>query len=206
MPSPPSTAPSEFAIAQVAGEAPDSESLFEPLPAALVRAQDEISDICASIAEFWGFTRTQGRIFGLLLMSPEPLEHGAIRARLDISAGSASMTLATLVDWGVLLRDGRKYRAETDLWKLITGVLERRERVKVEESLERVSRVLAELSSITPIDPRIEFVRARLTYIHDFFQLGRSFLNALLSRGPVRGILGRIARRAARAAAPAAPR
>ena len=200
----PSTAPSELELAHyvsVASVAPDSEVPQEPLPPVLMRAQDEISDICASISEFWGFTRTQGRIFGLLLTSPEPLEHGAIRARLEISAGSASMTLASLVDWGVLLRDGRKFRAETDLWKLITTVLERRERAKVEDALERVTRVLAELRT-APADPRIEFVRARLTYIRDFFQLGRSFLNALLSRGPVRGILGNLARRAARAATP----
>ncbi len=202
MPSQPSLSELQVVLDAIAPEAPDTEVLPEPLPTVLLRAQDEVSDICASIAEFWGFTRTQGRIFGLLLTSPEPLEHGAVRARLDISAGSASMTLASLVDWGVLLRDGRKYRAETDLWKLITGVLERRERAKVEEALERVSRVLAELRATAPADPRIEFVRARLTYIHDFFQLGRSFLNALLSRGPVRGILGSLARRAARAAAP----
>ena len=201
MPSQPSLSELQVVLDAIAPEAPDTEVLPEPLPTVLLRAQDEVSDICASIAEFWGFTRTQGRIFGLLLTSPEPLEHGAVRARLDISAGSASMTLASLVDWGVLLRDGRKYRAETDLWKLITGVLERRERAKVEEALERVSRVLAELRATAPADPRIEFVRARLTYIHDFFQLGRSFLNALLSRGPVRGILGSLARRAARAAA-----
>lgn len=197
----PSTAPSEPEFAHDPSVVPDSEVSHDPLPPVLLRAQDEISDICASIAEFWGFTRTQGRIFGLLLMSPEPLEHGAIRARLEISAGSASMTLASLVEWGVLLRDGRKFRAETDLWKLITTVLERRERAKVEDALERVTRVLAELRT-APADPRVEFVRARLNYIHDFFQLGRSFLNALLSRGPVRGILGNLARRAARAATP----
>jgi DNA-binding transcriptional regulator GbsR (MarR family) len=171
-------------------------------PAIILRAQDELADVCASIAEFWGFTRTQGRIFGLLLMSPEPLEHGAIQRRLEISAGSTSMTLATLLDWGVLHRDGRKYRAETDFWKLITHVLERRERARVEDALERVASVLAELRAAAPSDPRVAFLRDRLAYIHDFFLLGRSLLNALLSRGPVRGILGSLARRAARAAAP----
>jgi hypothetical protein len=40
----------------------------------LLHVQDELAAVCASIAEFWGFTRTQGRIFGLLLMSPEPLD------------------------------------------------------------------------------------------------------------------------------------
>ena len=174
----------------------------EPLPPVIVRAQDELAEVFASIAEFWGFTRTQGRIFGLLLMSPEPLDQPAIRDRLEISAGSASMTLATLLDWGVLHRDGRKYRAETDFWKLITHVLERRERARVEDALLRVSALLVELRAEADSDPRIAFVRDRLAYIHDFFLLGRSLLGALLSRGPVRGILGSLARRAARAAAP----
>ena len=187
---------------ELAADAHDPESLAEPLPAVVLLAQDEVADVCAGIAEFWGFTRTQGRVFGLLLMSPEPLDHGTVRGRLEISAGSASMTLATLLDWGVLHRDGRKYRAETDLWKLITQVLERRERAKVDDAVDRVAAVLTQLDAAGTRDPRIGYLRARLAYIHDFFKLGRSFLNALLSRGPVRGILGSLARRAARAAAP----
>jgi hypothetical protein len=187
---------------EAAAHALDPEGPGEPLPAVVLRAQDEVAEVCAGIAEFWGFTRTQGRVFGLLLMSPEPLDHGTVRTRLEISAGSASMTLATLLDWGVLHRDGRKYRAETDFWKLITQVLERRERAKVDDAVDRVAAVLAQLDAAGTRDPRIGFLRARLAYVHDFFKLGRSFLNALLSRGPVRGILGSLARRAARAAAP----
>jgi DNA-binding transcriptional regulator GbsR (MarR family) len=161
----------------------------------LLHVQDELAAVCASIAEFWGFTRTQGRIFGLLLMSPEPLDHTAIRTRLDISAGSASMTLAALQEWGVVRREGRHYCAETDFWKLIRHVLDRRERARVDEAIERVSRALTLLQS-APDDPRIRVVRARLAYVHNFFRLGRSLLGALLSRGPVHGILGGLARRA----------
>lgn len=178
----------------------------EPLPPALVAAQDELAGVCESIAEFWGFTRTQGRIFGLLLLSPEPLDHKAIHTRLGISAGSASMTLAALVEWGVLHREGRKYRAETDLWALITRVLQRREREKVDEAIERVERALAALSDAQAADARLVFARDRLRYLLEFFTLGRSLLAALLSRGPVSGILTSLARRAARARAHALSR
>jgi DNA-binding transcriptional regulator GbsR (MarR family) len=162
----------------------------------LLHVQDELAAVCASIAEFWGFTRTQGRIFGLLLMSPEPLDHSTIRTRLDISAGSASMTLATLLEWGVVHRDGRRYWAETDFWKLIRHVLDRRERAKVDDAVRRVADALAALSASPGDDPRIRVVRARLAYVHNFFRLGRSLLAALLTRGPVHGILGGLARRA----------
>ncbi len=167
----------------------------EPDLPVLVHVQDELAAVCASIAEFWGFTRTQGRIFGLLLMSPEPRDHTAIRTRLDISAGSASMTLATLQEWGVVRRDGRHYSAETDFWKLIRNVLDRRERPRVDEAIDRVSAALALLQT-APDDPRVRVVRARLAYVHNFFRLGRSLLGALLTRGPVHGILGGLARRA----------
>ncbi|MBL9100261.1 MAG: hypothetical protein JNL82_04840 [Myxococcales bacterium] len=174
-------------------DAVDGEPALE-LPV-LLHVQDELAGVCASIAEFWGFTRTQGRIFGLLLMSPEALDHTAIRTRLDISAGSASMTLASLLEWGVVHREGRRYRAEVDFWKLIRHVLDRRERAKVDDAIRRVDAALAVLQA-APDDPRIRVVRARLAYVHNFFRLGRSLLAALLTRGPVHGILGGLARRA----------
>ncbi len=60
---------------------------------------------------FWGFTRTQGRIYGLLFITPQALSHGEIQKRLDISAGSTSMTISSLLHWGVLRRSGRLYAA-----------------------------------------------------------------------------------------------
>ena len=59
-------------------------------------------DACGRIAQFWGFTRTMGRAFGLLYLSRDPLPQAEIQARLGISAGSASMTLAALGRWGVV--------------------------------------------------------------------------------------------------------
>src|ERR671929_1930449 len=95
----------------------------------LGRARDLGIDTCGRIAEFWGFTRTMGRAFGLLYLSSEPLTQLQLQQRLGISAGSASMTLAALQRWGVAhkvwVRGQRRdhYRAETDFWKMISGVL-----------------------------------------------------------------------------------
>ena len=68
--------------------------------AELSTARDLAIDACGRIAEFWGFTRTMGRAFGLLYLSREPLAQSEIQKRLGISAGSASMTLSALGRWG----------------------------------------------------------------------------------------------------------
>src|SRR3954471_11533730 len=100
----------------------------------LTAARDLAIDACGRIAEFWGFTRTMGRAFGLLYLSREPLPQAELQRRLGISVGSASMTLAALGRWGVVhkvwVRGQRRehYQAETDFWKMISGVLNERVR------------------------------------------------------------------------------
>src|SRR3954447_12286254 len=115
----------------------------------LARARDLGIDTCGRIAEFWGFTRTMGRAFGLLYLSREPLPQAEIQSRLGISAGSASMTLAALGRWGVVhrvwVRGQRRehYQAETDFWKMISGVLNERERREIGAAVALVERAEA---------------------------------------------------------------
>ncbi|MDX2019357.1 MAG: hypothetical protein SF187_03885 [Deltaproteobacteria bacterium] len=94
-------------------------------------------ETCGRIAAFWGFTRTMGRAFGLLYLSPQPLSRADVQEQLHISVGSASMTLSALVRWGVVKKvreEGKRldlYEAETDFWKVISGVLNERERKEI---------------------------------------------------------------------------
>jgi DNA-binding transcriptional regulator GbsR (MarR family) len=180
---------------------PPASDPIRPLSAKeqrLFAAQLEVAEIFGNIAAFWGFTRTQGRIYGLLFVSPEPVPQSELRDRLEISAGSASMTLASLLDWGVVHREGRMYVAETDLWKAITGVMRRRERAEVESAIQRMSAVVQSLRDAGEHAPRLRFALERTQILLEFFELGRNFLDAFVVRGPVHGLLGSIARRAAR--------
>jgi HTH-type transcriptional regulator, glycine betaine synthesis regulator len=103
----------------------------------LVQARLLGIETCGRIASFWGFTRTMGRAFGLLYLSTEPLARSEVQTQLRISVGSASMTLSALVRWGVVKkvrRDGERqdlYEAETDFWKMISGILNDRERKEI---------------------------------------------------------------------------
>jgi DNA-binding transcriptional regulator GbsR (MarR family) len=179
----------------------DSTQLADD-PAAIVgRAQDRVADAMGEIAEFWGFTRTMGRIFGLVYMSPEPLDQSTVRTRLDISAGSASTTMTALLEWGVLHRDGRLYVAETNFFKLITAVLRQREAARIEQGIEAARAVVAELRNAELAghdDPRVAFALQRAEHMLGFFEMGRSFLEAFVERSPIRAILNGLARTASR--------
>ncbi len=174
----------------------------DPAPDAgdpLAAIQDAVADLFGDIAAFWGFPRSQGRVYGLLLTSPHALGQRQVRERLGLSQGCASMTLASLVQWGALERRGRTYVAQTDLWRVITRVLGQRERAQVTSAIARLSRAVADLEArADPTDPAHLLILARARRLLDFFRLGRAFLDAFVARHPVTSLLDTIARRAAR--------
>lgn len=167
-------------------------------PTPLEYAQDELADVFGDIAAFWGFTKTQGRIYGLLFLTEHPQSHGDIHKRLGISAGSTSMTLSSLVQWGVLVRRGRLYEAETDMWKVITGVFRRRERDQINTAISRMSRIAEALEGAKQPDTATRFALKRVRELSEFFALGRRFLDAFVIGNPVRELLAVIATRAAK--------
>jgi len=166
--------------------------------AQLTAARDLAVDACGRIAEFWGFTRTMGRAFGLLYLSREPLPQSEIQKRLGISAGSASMTLSALGRWGVVhkvwVRGQRRehYQAETDFWKMISGVLNERERREIGAAVEAVGRAdatarAAQAELDKPGSSRrakadADFVAERVARLGDICRLGETMLDMLLGQ------------------------
>lgn len=170
------------------GGAPTSNAEDE-----LRHARDLGVDTCGRIAEFWGFTRTMGRTFGLLYLSRAPLPQAEIQARLGISAGSASMTLAALGRWGVVhrvwVRGQRRehYQAETDFWKMISGVLNERERREIGAAVEVVARAVETARAAGESAPKrlaadVTFTVERLERLHDICALGGTMLDMLLGQ------------------------
>ena len=160
---------------------------------ALDEARALATDACGRIAEFWGFTRTMGRAFGLLYLSREPLPQADIQARLGISAGSASMTLAALGRWGVVhkiwVRGQRRehYQAETDFWKMISGVLNERERREISAAVDVVSRAEASARAAQaavrgPARVDADFVVDRVARLGEICRNGETMLDMLLGQ------------------------
>ena len=91
-----------------------------------------LSDAVGRLMEFWGFKRHMGRIWALLYLSDEPLGANELRDKLQLSAGSVSMSLTELLRWGVVKKvwiHGQRrdfFVAEGNLWKMISRVFRER--------------------------------------------------------------------------------
>ncbi|MGE3107486.1 MAG: GbsR/MarR family transcriptional regulator [Phycisphaerales bacterium] len=84
----------------------------------------------------WGISRTMAEIHALLYIRGEPLNTDEIMDELSISRGNASMSLRSLVEWGIVSRvhkrgDRKEYfQAEQDVWALCRTII--RERLRRE--------------------------------------------------------------------------
>ena len=156
-------------------------------------AQGLAIDTCGRIAQFWGFTRSMGRTFGLLYVVPAPLTQAEIQRRLRISAGNASMTLAALMRWGVVqkltVKGDRsvRYSSETDFWKMISGVLNERERREIRTAIETMNKAEAgarEAQQAFAPDSEeragADHTALRLARLREICQLGETMLDMLL--------------------------
>ncbi len=116
-----------------------------------------------------------------------PIDSSAeIRKRLGISVGAASMALAELRRWGAVREAVARSRAvhfepETNIWRLISRVMQDRERRILDESLEVFEEALVVLRRGSGTGPcpsarRVE----RLVWLT---RLAQGMLGMLLSRG-----------------------
>jgi hypothetical protein len=108
------------------------------------------------------------------------------------------MTLAALGRWGVVhkvwVRGQRRehYQAETDFWKMISGVLNERERREIGAAVEVVGRAektarAAQVALAGPAAPRrakaeADFVVERVVRLGEICRLGETMLDMLLGQ------------------------
>ena len=121
----------------------------DPLRDAEILTADAIGDVI----EHWGFRKALGRVWAVLYLESEALPAPTLAERLQMSAGAVSMALTELQRWGVVRRVWRPgerkefFEAETDFWKMISRVVNERERflaISVKDRLQRAAQLLEE--------------------------------------------------------------
>jgi DNA-binding transcriptional regulator GbsR (MarR family) len=156
-------------------------------PSALQRADLAAADAVGALMELWGFRRQLGRVWAVLFLSDRPLAAPELCARLEISTGLLSMSLAELRHWGVVrpiaVPGSRKehYQAETNVWRLVARVLREREKRAVEGALAAFESALAEArAALAEPDPAVKAVaRFKARRLELLAGLSRAALNVL---------------------------
>ncbi|MFN7021215.1 MAG: GbsR/MarR family transcriptional regulator [Phycisphaerales bacterium] len=102
----------------------------------LTRAEDDFTSAWGQMGPSWGISRTMAEVHALLYITGRPMNTDEVMERLRISRGNASMSLRSLVEWGIVERlhkrgDRKEYfRAEQDVWAIARTVI--RERLRRE--------------------------------------------------------------------------
>mgnify|MGYP003376737310 FL=1 len=143
------------------------------------------------LAGFFGFSDVMGRLYGTLLLSPEPLSLDELCDTLQISKGSVSMNMRDLERWGmakeVWVRGERRkfYKAESDMWQVIRNVLGSREQREVQVALhvlgESIEKLQAAEFQLSPEEQRLaRYYLDRIADLQAFFQFAQLALQAVL--------------------------
>ena len=123
--------------------------------AQLREAQDRFIASWGRMGSVWGISRTMAEVHALLYITGSPLCTDQIMDRLGVSRGNVSMSVRSLLEWGVIEKvrqpgDRKEYfQAEQDVWSMLRAIA--RERIKRE-----VDPLLDALDEIGELAPGVE--------------------------------------------------
>jgi DNA-binding transcriptional regulator GbsR (MarR family) len=157
----------------------------------LVGVNDSTVSGMGRLARFFGFSEVMGRLYGILLLCPDPMSLDDLASGLEISKGSVSMNMRDLERWGIAkevwVRGERKkyYKAESDMWQVIRSVLSSRERREVDLALqvlgESVEKLKLAESELSPEERELaQYYLERIADLQSFFQFAQIALETVL--------------------------
>lgn len=146
--------------------------------AQLLEAQDRFIASWGRMGSVWGISRTMAEVHALLYITGTPLCTDEIMDRLGVSRGNVSMSVRSLLEWGVIEKvrhpgDRKEYfQAEQDVWSMLRAIA--RERIKREvdpllDALDEIGELAPEVEGQSPED--IRALHKRLDEIRDGFGL-----------------------------------
>ncbi|MBD1390158.1 GbsR/MarR family transcriptional regulator [Neiella sp. HB171785] len=120
----------------------------------------------------WGFNRTVGQMYALLVINEKPLTANDIATALSISRGNVSMGLKELQSWQLVQVQhqpgDRKdyYCAAGDIWTMAKRVFEERRKREIDPTLTLLRDQLLD----TPANDTEAFAQQRMREIHDLLE------------------------------------
>lgn len=134
----------------------------------------------------WGFNRTVGQIFALLVLSEEPLSANAIAEALGVSRGNVSMGLKELNSWQLIQTihkpGDRKdyYNNRGSIWDMANKVFDERRKREIDPTLS----LLRDIMLDAPANNEEAYAQERISEIHDLLENITNWAQSLQTLSP----------------------
>ena len=161
----------------------------------LRKVHDTMLDGLSQLADYFGFSKVMGQLYGTLLLNPGPLSLDDMMERLSISKASVSMNMRTLEHMGMVRQvwvrggSGRRkyYEAETDFWQIITNLFSGREMRDVERAINVMDGSTDQLNEAmkTMSDEERELAELyieRMSQLQGLFQFAQVIITSIITQ------------------------
>jgi DNA-binding transcriptional regulator GbsR (MarR family) len=134
----------------------------------------------------WGFNRTVGQIYALLVLSKSPVNANDIGETLSISRGNVSMGLKELGAWQLVSKvhkpADRKdyYHTKGSIWDMANKVFEERRKREIDPTLS----ILRDNLTDQPANEDEEYAQQRIQEIHDLLENITKWTQSLQALSP----------------------
>ena len=134
----------------------------------------------------WGFNRTVGQMYALLVVSEQPLSANEIAETLSISRGNVSMGIKELQSWRLVQQhhipgDRKDYFTSLgSMWDMAQRVFEERRKREIDPTLS----VLRESLMDQPANGQEEYAQQKMQEMHDLLESVTKWSTELQSMSP----------------------
>jgi DNA-binding transcriptional regulator GbsR (MarR family) len=134
----------------------------------------------------WGFNRTVGQIYALLVMSEQSLCANVIAETLSISRGNVSMGLKELSAWQLVATTHKPgdrkeyYQSRGTIWDMANRVFEERRKREMDPTLSLLRDILLD----QPANRSEEYAQEQIAEIHDLLENITHWTQSLQSLSP----------------------
>jgi DNA-binding transcriptional regulator GbsR (MarR family) len=134
----------------------------------------------------WGFNRTVGQMYAIIVLSEEPLSANDIAETLGISRGNVSMGIKELQSWRLIqvqhIAGDRKdyYTTAGSIWEMAKRILEERKRREMDPTLTLLRDTLLENNDSASDTYALE----RMQEIHDLLETLQFWFNDIQGLSP----------------------
>jgi DNA-binding transcriptional regulator GbsR (MarR family) len=162
---------------------------------AILTVHESMLDGLSQLADYLGFSKVMGQLYGALLLSSHPLSLDDLMERLSISKASVSMNMRTLEHMGMVRqvwvrgKGGRRkyYEAETDFLQIITNILSGREMRDVDRAIsimgENAELISESMEGMTKEDRELaELYLERIAQMQAMFRFAQLVITSILAR------------------------